>query len=34
MATIIVSPSALEIARIIETIIPEEAAGTITLKAV
>ena len=34
IATIIVSPNALEIARIIETIIPEDAAGIITLNAV
>ena len=34
IATIIVSPIALENARITDTIIPEEAAGTITLKEV
>jgi hypothetical protein len=34
IATIMVSPMALEIARITDTIIPEDAAGTITLKAV
>ena len=34
IATIIVSPIALEKARITDTIIPEEAAGTITLKEV
>ena len=34
MATIIVSPTALEMARIMDTIIPEDAAGTVTLKAV
>src|SRR5687768_4861015 len=34
IATIMVSPTARDIAKIIDTVMPEEAAGTITRKAV